>query len=366
MALAASRELAQLALGECQVDPPPAQAEAVGAKAAEDRLAADQRAVAALPGVEPHRVGPRGEIGAVDRDLSAGPDPVAPLEPHAIGDDDVGLHLSTGGGVGLEVVNVGAAGGVHLERIADAADGPQVVERGPGERGAGLEVLGVDVPAGFPALAILVVGAEVGVHRQGRVAVLHVADELHDVPAVGRDAVALHGDLHARGSGGGRCRRRSSWSRWASRSPRPGGRRCRSGRCTAETGRWASRRAGPGRRRTASLGTASASRAAAGRAPALARGPGPGRGRAMRTAAGWWPARHPERSEGSADACESSAQHDHAILRSARIRAASRLLPRQQHPVAGHTAWPVGDDVLEVRVRAEAVALEVLARPGRR
>ena len=196
MALAASRELAQLALGQCQVDPAPTQAETVRAKAAQDRLAADQCAIAALPGVEPHRVGPRREIGAVDRDLSAGPDPIAPLEPHAIGHDDVRLHLSTGGGVGLEVVNVGAARGVHLERIADAGDGPQIVERGAGERRAGPEVLGVDIPAGLPPFAVLVVGAEVGVHRQGRVAVLHVSDELDDVPAVGRDAVALHGDLH--------------------------------------------------------------------------------------------------------------------------------------------------------------------------
>ena len=37
----------------------------------------------------------------------------------------------------------------------------------------------------------------VGIHRQRRVAILHVADELHDVPAVGRDAVALHRDLRA-------------------------------------------------------------------------------------------------------------------------------------------------------------------------
>ena len=126
------------------------------------------------------------------------------------------------------------------------------------------------LPASFPPLAVLVVGAEVGVHRERRVAVLHVADELHDVAAVGRDAVALHRDLRAAAAephvaagevvGPGR----------ASRSPRPGGRRCRSGRCTAETRRWASGRAGPGRRRRASLRTASASRVAAGRAPAWA------------------------------------------------------------------------------------------------
>ena len=52
-------------------------------------------------------------------------------------------------------------------------------------------------PARLPLLARLVVDPVVGVHRERGVAVLHMADEPDDVAAVGRHAVALHGDLAA-------------------------------------------------------------------------------------------------------------------------------------------------------------------------
>ncbi len=186
-------EVAQLPLVQRQVDPRSRDREAVGSDAPERRRISQQRSVAARSRIEPQRVRSRGEVAPIDRHLAAREDPVVTPEAHPLADDDVRLRRCPAR-VGREILDGGAAGGVHLERVADALHHPEIVQRRALQRGAGLEVLGRDVAPCFPSLLVLVVDAPVGVHGQCRVAVLHPADELHHVAAVGGHAVALHGD----------------------------------------------------------------------------------------------------------------------------------------------------------------------------
>jgi hypothetical protein len=114
---------------EAHIDPPAAQAEAVGAETAQRRLSANEGTVASLSSVESQRVTPGGEVAPVDGHLATGPETVAPLEAHPVGHDDVGFDLlGRRRRVLGEVADLGPAHRVHLQGVTNALDLAEVVQ----------------------------------------------------------------------------------------------------------------------------------------------------------------------------------------------------------------------------------------------
>ena len=156
--------------------------EGVGAFAlALDLRFADQHAQARGL-IHRHGVGAGGEVGAVDRDVAARPHAIVALEVHAVAHDDVRLA-----GIGLAAVLDGRPlRGEHLQGIADARGGAEVVQVGSAQGGAVPAVLGDHIIVCFEAFFTQIVVRQIGVEREGRIADLdasnHVEAPLAGIP----------------------------------------------------------------------------------------------------------------------------------------------------------------------------------------
>jgi len=181
----------QLAALLQQLDAPPD--ERVGPLAlALDLGLADQDA-ASRGLIHRHGIGLGGEVRAVNCDVAARPHAVVAPEVHAVAHDHVGLA-----GVRLAPeVDGGPLRGEHLQGVADAWGGAQVVQVGPAQGGAVHAVLGDHVIVRFEAFLTQIVVRQIGVEREGRVADLDAADHV-EAALAGVPGHAVGGEGRAR------------------------------------------------------------------------------------------------------------------------------------------------------------------------
>ena len=167
-----------LALSEGELDAGPDQG--VAARRVPGLLAGDLRLSqedADADGLVHHqRVGPRGEIAAVDRDLTPAPHAIVAAKAHPVGDDHVRL-----GGVGsgaAAVIDRGSLRGDHFHGVAHAGDGAVVGEVRPAQHRVVTAVDRHHPVVGLQVFVAQEIRGQVRVEVQQGVADMHVRDHV--------------------------------------------------------------------------------------------------------------------------------------------------------------------------------------------